>query len=1619
MATDVPTWEDTTDAPTWDDTWEQDGPPSVRSILESPAQPLPPEAAVAMQSLPEGAPWMAGRDPEEGLGAALWNQANDPLATIERKQGQSTMGKIGAGAYNVGAGLVEGLTSPLGAASLALGGAPSAVQKLAALGFGGMMTKGAAEKLGEASVTGDVQAYTEGALMGLPVPFLSGVAPIPFVKSPPRRLGADIALTKGDALRVGVRDLAEQVENTPLPETAPASQRRLGVKVPPNQFFNPGMTELVDRVIQERQGQGIRIPGEEPALQTLRREFNPPRFEAGISAPKSEPLGGQISFAASAESRAVPNARQVRVGEIPVEQLPVEIPQGVTGPDAASYRRPTPPPTPEQYNARQRRAAVEQGLTIPEIPMEPLVPDVMQFPPPVGMPAGTFSKLQRSRIQAGQLNVRSNVSNNPPKARKETVPERPDITEFDRQIADKVFAKEYPAEITHSGIESGAIRGTDPAMGAIINDLRKASTPAEQLKIINEYANSRDSWLKQTQERRNNLTKENTQSYVNDSNKAQLFREAIENVADFGGREFPPEVVAEAVRLRKSSVEPVIPKDVPLNPGGALKDLPPELQAKSNSVQDAMRAEFEALKAKQEPVVEGVTALDPASSAPLSATDALINKLEALRFDKDIPQQFFSLPHPEIFKSYGKAVWNTGVDAAIVAVKAGRKIAEAVEVAWKAMQDYAKERGIKLDETQVKANLENILSEETAPASPRPTQPATPHRGAAADLTDIYKIFEPAKKPSVGVGQRVSNVIEAVRTGVSSKFRPVDKLAEDIAKAYGTPNKKGIAAVMEQLKGSQGKGEADVYRFDRAVSDLVKGSEKDFNAYVFLRRGIDRLTQDIATGETRRKISNYTAPELQAKLQTLEQKLGPEKLRDFQQAAERYQQQMDNALRLQVDSGRMSPELYQAIKDGNQFYAPFKVMKYLEETSRPSGTGARIDTAADYTKAMEGIESPDFKLGDMLGAARQNLLISRILADKNNAMRKVADLAAFDVGGQFIRKLGEKESVPHGLESVNVFEGGQQNRYAVDPAVAEALQIYGANAQNLITRMLAKGSVPFRAGATSMNVAFLVSNLMADVPRQALVSKYGIRGVTDLVRYPLDFVESMYSSIVGDVLGLENKLFLDFLDSGAAGTTIQEHLTPNALRFTEPSNISKSKKLAKTVIDTIPNFATAIEQTSKIMGVKRAMRFEGVESGAQLAKQIPEAITEIRRFSGSPDFGRQGKWVEQARLNLLYMFLNARIQGAVADLGRLTGRDGAKRAGTTWMRLGTAVGVPSTLVYLLNNSEEYAADYAKRPEQEKNNYWLIPKDSFITSESGEKMRDYWRIPKRESSKWMANMVESGLRFAEERDPEQLGKWAQTMMEDISPVNIQGNTAQERMESVGASLNPLIKAPLEVATGRDMYRHRPIVPESQRKASSELQYTPYTSEAFKSLATAMPDMAPEVFRSPLMIENMTKNLSAGLITQFLPRRPVQGREGVENVSLLSRFQALPYTDQTQFREQIQQLERQAADEQLTRHRGVVELINKNKGKSLWKIAKDAPKDELFRRHLTDVYLSERNGVTPQERPLLALPVKQRAAYVATQLNGKTPEQKRELIRDLAKKRILTEAVAGEVAQLLTK
>lgn len=981
-------------------------------------------------------------------------------------------------------------------------------------------------------------------------------------------------------------------------------------------------------------------------------------------------------------------------------------------------------------------------------------------------------------------------------------------------------------------------------------------------------------------------------------------------------------------------------------------------------------------------------------------------------------------PFPQI----GKAVWNTAIDLIIAAIKAGRTIESGLSEALSHIRKNAKD----YDEAAVTAYLKDIASKETAPSeatTPPPIPSGPPPVPKDVTLDDVYARFVPEKEPNKGIVQGIKDTGEAFRTGFSSRFRPLEKLAEDIAKSYGKKSMKDIRGAAELLKGSTGKAEMDIRRFDRDVTKLVGKSEADFDAYLFLKRSLDRLRQDQAdiaramAGEdvktlNRRQVGDYTIEELEPKLAKLESDLGPKTVSRFEKAADLYQKHLDDALFQQVESGRMSPDVYQDIKAGNQFYAPFKLQKFLEDGVRPAGTGRQIDTMADYTKAMTGITDKNFKLAHMLPTARMNIALSRILSEKNRVMNKFAEVAREDTAGLFVKELGPQEKVPKDMEAVNVIEGGKETRFAVDKGISEAVKMMDDGTSDAVTKFLSYSAIPFKAGATALNVAFQPVNLfLADTPRQALVSKYGIKGASDIVRYPMDWVHSLLFTMGARIFKFDNKLYADFLDSGAAGAVFQDWLNPRTLK-----ELTTQPHFARSILRSIPEFGRAIEETNKALGVKRAIREHRVSSGKELAEKFPEAVTEIRRFSGSPDFGVIGKWTDQYRLNILFPFSNARMQGGISTIGRLTGADGAKTAAKTWGKLAGAFSFPTIGLWFLNNLPQYKADYDSRPKWEKDNYFLIPKDSYIKDNDGNKIRDYWRIPKRDVVQLFANTTEAALNFASAREPNELWAFGASVLENISPVNIAGEDAGERAESVASGLHPILKQFYTAASGRDPFRHRDIIGDRLKKVSPERQFTDRTPELFKTLANVMPDIAPEVLRSPLVLENIVENFTAGLITQFLPlKEPAGGRTGIEANRFLKRFQAAPYTENAKTKEEIAEYQRQAANEWIDRDRISQESIKNNPplDDAVKASIEKGGNDPLLIQRTVDLWQAERSGITSAERQILHLPVEQRGQLIAKRLESMTPDEQGKLLIDYTKKRIITRGVLEVIGETMSK
>ena len=954
------------------------------------------------------------------------------------------------------------------------------------------------------------------------------------------------------------------------------------------------------------------------------------------------------------------------------------------------------------------------------------------------------------------------------------------------------------------------------------------------------------------------------------------------------------------------------------------------------------------------------------------------------------------------------------------------------------------------------------------------------------DVETFAKAFE--KPPGPSRLSKLAQVPARAYQQFISKFSPFNEAESTLRKDAGLPAATlPIARKFEQLAGAAGKAEADLVRFDRAIAEPIAGKEREFNLFLALKRTMDRLskqderfakiTDEVTQAETEataareawkknktlemakkavaarkkvkglkkdaqeafnsRAVGDYTLSGAQKIYGNFVEHVGPENMKLFEAVGQKYQGFMDDALKLQVQSGRMSQEAFDAIKEMNDFYAPFRVLKHIDDIDVAAGTGRRIDTTAKFTKAIKGVSAEDFKIEDILLASRQNIARSRILAEKNLKMQELAALESIDPDGKFVRRLKAGDKPTEGRDIANVFLNGEDVTYEVTGPMAVALRDLNAAQTSVAMKAAALAAYPLRLGATGANVGFQMVNLaLADLPRLALVSKYGIGSGTGLVnrtvetlRLALDYAHALASSIRGN-FGSPDSLYMQWLDSGGARSTIQDHLQDMGFGFRQGIAPARRIRQPRGVLGTVGAMANSIEETSKLVGLKRGVRQANFDSltPEQQRRAMEKIVTEVRNYSGSPDFGRRGTHTLNA--NILFMFLNARIQGVESDMRRLLGADGAKTAAATWAKIGAAVGTPTVALWLHNQSAENRDDFQKVPKTERDNYAMIPRynedgsPKYFTNSEGQQVRDYYRIPKRETMKLFANMTESFLEFNKERDPEHLWQFGVSFMENVSPVNISGRNFEERIESVISSTNPLIKAPIQLSIGRNTFFHRDTIPQRLQGGfggiDPELQFKDSTPKLFVQAATAFPDFLPERLRSPLYLEQLTQDLSAGLVTQFVTGKLAEGREPWTAAPGTKRFARSEFVENEKVLDMVRAEDRAETNTRVIGLRNAVELIDAIKilpqEQKQPALRAALEKDPMILKYMAEALKADAKNYTFQDRTVLGLGVESgaRSRFYNNLIKDMTPEQKKEFLLDQIDKGLMSPEVLQQLA-----
>lgn len=951
-----------------------------------------------------------------------------------------------------------------------------------------------------------------------------------------------------------------------------------------------------------------------------------------------------------------------------------------------------------------------------------------------------------------------------------------------------------------------------------------------------------------------------------------------------------------------------------------------------------------------------------------------------------------------------------------------------------------------------------MLGRRFTNSAPRSAAPA------GSVLAEVDKHLQPVDSPKLG--SRIAAIPTQLRTALITRFAALDKLASEVARANpgAVLPEVPLSRKFEQIAGANGKAAQDVRDFeDSVVSQLAPTERHDFDRMLFLKRTGQRLQWNswlageqvriTAIPEAQRtpdevkrlaitqdkSVASWTLPGVDAGLAELKGRLGAQRFDEIDQlAAGEFQQAMDRALQLQVAAGRISPEAYKAIKAGNDFYAPFRVLSAIEGFDGAARAGgAAIDTRQQVVRAIEGISDENFRLESPTVAAAENLVRGRILAEKNLKMLELARLADADKTGALIRKLTPGQEARRGFETVNYFDQGEPLRLEVGPDVANAIKGLNPAETGLIAGLLQRSGAAFRFGATTANAAFQARNLLfADQPRLLLMSKYGIQAdPRELWQLPTDFVHSLYSSALGNVAGKETALYRQFYESGAAGATFQDAINRIGGHVGDTA-LSRGTEGVAGLVDDVSAVTRVLEETTKLMGFKRGLRIEGIKnmSPGAAAKKLEEVVVEVRNFAGSPDFARHGTVARDA--NMFVAFFNARIQGAVSDIGRLGGTDGGKAARDAWLRLGATAGTAAAYFWYRNHSADNAGDYERVPDWEKNSYLMMPRYDangaplYSTNAQGEKVREYARLPKRESAKIIANMTEAALDFAHNKEPGAVAEFGVRLLEDTSPINIAGRSGTERLESAISNLTPALRLLYEVPGNRDAFRHRAVVPASRQGGADPTlqQYPGRTPEVYVNAATAAPTFLWDPLRSPLMLQHITEAMTGGLLRQFTPNQTPNGERDPSAAAMAANPVGRVFVGSLQVDDSK---DTKLAQESLQQSRDRSIALDNEAMRELDGLAKLGPAEkearvreiERTRPELIDAIADEADAraknLTQPDRLARRMPVRDgtRVRYLAERFR-RLPVDKREgFLRDQMAKGIATNEVIDQLAEVM--
>lgn len=519
----------------------------------------------------------------------------------------------------------------------------------------------------------------------------------------------------------------------------------------------------------------------------------------------------------------------------------------------------------------------------------------------------------------------------------------------------------------------------------------------------------------------------------------------------------------------------------------------------------------------------------------------------------------------------------------------------------------------------------------------------------------------------------------------------------------------------------------------------------------------------------------------------------------------------------------------------------------------PQKLGSK-DTGSFIRNLIENGKRSDIdRLKKMVG--NRDVKMTQLLDDLGSMKSEFDDLAGTIKGNQAQIHALADEAVPEGMAQIAGFGKGIQGKLAVPSEIADVFSGKSKAQQDYLTSMMGKVNSFVKQNFTSNNPAFaLITNPIRDAKSFAYNAK-------DVGSSPLSIGEALAEGMWARTFG-KGDLYEKWIASGGRSGFYANENSAKEMAQELARTVSGKRWLGVKVAE-VKSTKDLVHEVTRVMTAP----LRGVRDALHGAAGVLEDAPRLAQFKASLDAGSSVKQAafnsrnvtvdfQQAgrigqTVNAWIPFLNARFQGTLKSVEAIK-RDPA-RAATVYAALTAA-----PILLAAANNARFPDVMKMIPDQDRdNNFVIVLGDA--KNENGD-FTQVIKIPKSDVDKILGNPLDQVARFVANDDPDSLDEILTEMVGNVIPFDTVRDGKFNLERTVGSLLPPLIKAPVEAVTNRNLYYGSDIVPTSLEKLPANEQVRENTSPVAQFMAPLLGG------GSPLVAENTIRNLSGSLLTK---------------------------------------------------------------------------------------------------------------------------------------------------------